>query len=83
MFQENIDFHYFELKKETEQTKSHDTRWLATHFPNMWTVLTDKGYNGAAEICWEIIIKKTPRNWNLSRIDENRNLTISSDQITV
>ncbi len=57
MFQGNLDFHYQELAKHTDNNQ--DTSLLTTRYPDNWAVLMDKGYQGAQQYVSAIIPQKT------------------------
>lgn len=58
-----------------------DTSILVETVPHTWAVIMGKGYQGAAEYCRAIILRKNPRHRLLSIEDQRFNQQVSSDGI--
>ena len=71
------------LVEHRDERNHNDVDLLSVKFPNHWSRLTDKGYQGGAEFLRVIIpIKKRP-NQRLSPTEERYNRKISSHGIIV
>ncbi len=81
MFQCNLDFHDQALNKYGEDKDIADTTCVWAKFPENWTVLMDKGYQGVQQQVQAIICKKKPLGKILPLEDESWKATVASNCI--
>lgn len=70
-------------KKEEEEATIEDNGPLPEKYPTHWSVLAEKGYQGAAEFCRVIYPKRKAPGAFLSPGEVAENKSTSSDRILV
>ena len=84
IFRHNLEFHRTALRKtENDRSLFHDIGPFISEFPNSWSVLLDKGYQGALELVRAIIPKRNPPRNVLCTEDQRSNQRIAHDRIVV
>ena len=84
IFRKNIKWHQAALSKTEHEARSYpDVGPMAEEHDGLWAVLTDKGYQGAADVIRAIMLKKKSKGGSLSHDDLRINRKISSDFIIV
>ena len=56
---------------------------MAEEYDGHWALLTDKGYQGAADVIRAVMPKKKPKAGSLSHDDQRVNRKFSADRIIV
>ena len=84
IFRNNIKWHQAALSKTYREARSYpEVGPMAEEHDGLWAVLTDKGYQGAADVIRAIMPKKKPKGGSLSHDEQRINRKISSDCIIV
>ena len=82
LFRKNIKWHQAALSKTEREARSYpDVGPMVEEHDGLWAVLTDKGYQGVADVIRAIMPKKKPKGGSLSHDDQRINRKISSDRI--
>ena len=83
IFNEMYEFHKTATEKAMDDLSIPDHGPLRSKYPNLWAVLADKGYQGAADELRVLYLKKKKPHKMLSVDDEQDNKDISSDRVIV
>ena len=83
IFREMYDFHKTATEKGMDQLTIPDHGPLRGNYPNLWAILTDKGYQGAADDLGVLYPKKKKPHKMLSVNEEEGNKELSSNRVIV
>ena len=80
---EHLQTHLTLCKKTTNGRLLEDNGPQVEKYPNYWSMIADKGYQGIQEACRIVLPKKKPRNGTLTLEDKLGNKMVASDRIIV
>ena len=80
---DNLRHHKILTKKTTSSLLLEDAGPLRETWPHYWAMVADKGYQGMAEVCQNVLPKKKPRNALLPLNNRYENQNIASSWIIV
>ena len=83
IFREMYDFHKTATEKGMDQLTIPDHGPLREKYPNLWSILADKGYQGAADELRVLYPKKKKPHKMLSVDEEEGNKELSSARVIV
>ena len=81
IFREMYEFHNTATEKGMDDVSIPDHGSLRSKYPNLWAVLADKGYQGAADELRVLYPKKKKPHKMLSVDEEQDNKDLSSDRV--